>query len=437
MNRRLVTFLAVTAVLAAACRADAGPELEFGEVTSGEVVETVAAPATIEPRDRVTVNAPATGVVAELLVSDGDEVAAGDPVVRLDAPTVEQSIAQAEAALNAANALAGIQTGVDLSPLIGAVREQFEAVIPPLLFSLTEQADALPEEQRQRAFDAITEATATYGDAVNALAEAERQAAASAQAANASTRAAAAAQRAQAELALQAAQARADDLLVTAPVAGVVELARGSSAGGGVELPSTGDLGDLGSLLGGGGGAATSSTGPVSQGSEVSAGQALVTIYDLSSFRVSAAVDEIDAIHVVAGQRAIVLVDALGDVELDAVVEHVALEPTVGTGGGVAFGVTLRLLSPPGDTPLRPGLSGSTEIVVNRIDADRVVPSSALRRRGSGEVVYVVRDGVIREVAVTVLAIGDDRAAVDGDVRTGEVIVIAGIEEVADGDPAP
>lgn len=433
MNRPLVTLVAAAALAASACRGDQGPVLEFGEVTSGEVVETIAAPATLEPRDRATVTAPATGVVAELLVADGDEVAAGDPLVRLDAPSVQQSIAQAEAAVTAANALAGIQTGVDLSPLIGAVREQFEAVIPPLLYSLTEQADALPEDARQRAFDAITQATVAYGDALQSLTDAEQAASASAQAASASTRAAAAAQRAQAELALQAAESRADDLLVTAPVGGVVELARGGS-GPDVELPA-GDLGDLGSLFGGGG-AGTSSTGPVARGSEVSSGQDLVTIYDLSGFRVSASVDEIDAVHVDEGQRALVLVDAFGDLELDAVVEHVALEPTVGTGGGVAFSVTLRLLST-ATAALRPGLSGSTEIVVNRIDADRVVPSSALRRRDSSEVVYIARDGVIHEVPVTVLAIGDDRAAVDGDLEVGEQIVVGGIEEVADGDPVP
>jgi multidrug efflux pump subunit AcrA (membrane-fusion protein) len=436
VNRHLVIAASVMAVLAAGCQGDAGPDLQFGEVVGGEVVETIAAPATIEPRDRVTVNAPATGVVAELFVEDGDEVAVGDPLARLDAPTVQQSIEQAEAAVTAANALAGIQTGVDLSPLIAAVRTQFESVIPPLLFSLTEQAGALPEEeQRQRALDAITEASTGYDEAVAALADAEQQAAASARAASASTRAAAAAQRAQAELALEAAQVRADGLLVTAPAAGVVELSRGGS-GVTPDLGGAGDLGDLEALFGGGS-AGSASAGPVSRGSEVSAGQSLLTIYDLSGFRMLASVDEIDAVHVQAGQRAVVLVDALGDIELDGVVDHVAIEPTVGTGGGVAFPVTVRLLSPPRDVPLRPGLSGSVEIVVNRLDADTVVSSSALRRRGGGEVVYVVRDDVIREVPVTVLAIGDDRAAVQGDLDVGETVVVGGIEEVADGDPVP
>jgi len=435
VNRRLV-IAAVMALLAAGCQRDAGPELQFGEVVGGEVVETIAAPATIEPRDRVTVNAPATGVVAELFVEDGDEVAVGDHLLRLDAPSVERSIEQAEAAVAAANALAGIQTGVDLSPLIAAVRTQFESVIPPLLFSLSEQAGALPEEeQRQRALDAITEASTAYDDAVKALADAEQQAAASARAASASTRVAAAAQRAQAELALDAAQSRADGLLVTSPSAGVVELSRGG-AGATPDLGGAGDLGDLEALFGGGA-ASSASAGPVSRGSEVGTGQSLLTVYDLSGFRMRASVDEIDAVHVQAGQRAVVLVDALGDLELDGVVDHVAIEPTVGTGGGVAFTVAVRLLSPPRDVPLRPGLSGSVEIVVNRLDADTVVSSSALRRRGGGEVVYVVRDDVIREVPVIVLAIGDDRAAVQGDLSVGESVVVGGIEEVADGDPVP
>lgn len=435
MRAAATASIVALALVATGCRGDAGPTLTFGEVETGEVVETVAAPATLQPRDRVTVKAPATGVVAELFVEDGDQVQTGDPLLRLDAPTIQQSIEQAQAALTAADSLAGIQTGVDLSPLIGAVRQQFEAVLPPLLFSLTEQAEALPEEQRQAALDAIAEATAAYGSAVASLSDAEQQAAASARAASASTRAAAAAQRAQAELALQAAQARADDLLVTAPAAGVVELSRG----GGMDLPPVGDLGDLGDLGSflGDGQASTASTGPIALGGEVSSGQDLLAIFDLSGFRVDASVDEIDAVRVAAGQRAVVLVDAFGDREFDAVVDHVALEPTVGAGGGVSYPVSLRLLNHPGDLAMRPGLTGSAEIVVNRVDADTVVSSSALRRRGGAEVVYVVRDEVIHEVEVQVLAIGDDRAAIEGELEVGESVVIGGIEEVADGDRVP
>lgn len=428
---------AAAAVLAA-CSSGAAPDIELGTVTSGEVVETVAAPATIEPADRVTVSAPASGVVVELMVEDGDVVKTGDPLLRLDAPTVLQSVEQAEAAVAAADALAGVQTGIDLSPLISGVRTQFEAVVPDLLFALTTQADALDEPARSAAFDAITEATANYNEAVLALRDAEEQASASARAADASTRAAAAAQRAQAELALEAAKSRADDLLVTSPAAGVVELARGGSGGGpsDLDLGAVGELGDFGAFLGGGG-ATSTSTGPIAEGVGVSSGQSLITVYDLSGFSANAALDEIDAVLVSEGQRALVLVDAFGDVELQGVVDHVGLEPSVGSGGGVAYPVSVRLIGLTSDLQLRPGLSGSAEIEVNRVEADTIVPSSALRRRGGGEVVYVVRDGTIREIPVTVLAIGSDEAAIEGELAVGDEVVVRGIEEVSDGDPAP
>src|SRR5690606_7841168 len=103
------SVLAGTLLLAtAACSSDPGPPIVLSPVTTGEVVETVAAPTTLQPRDRVEVQAPASGTVAELLVDDGDEVAAGDPLVRLTAPSIEQTIAQAEAAVAAADALAGV-----------------------------------------------------------------------------------------------------------------------------------------------------------------------------------------------------------------------------------------------------------------------------------------------------------------------------------------
>ena len=121
---RTALVVALVAALATACSSEADPTVALGPVRAGEVVATVAAPASLEPRDRVVVQAPASGTVAELLVEDGDVVAAGDPVLRLTAPSIDQTIAQAEAAVSAADALAGVETGLDLSPVFGAVSSQ-------------------------------------------------------------------------------------------------------------------------------------------------------------------------------------------------------------------------------------------------------------------------------------------------------------------------
>lgn len=440
--RTAASFVAV-GMAAAACSADPGPPIVLGEVTVGEVVETVAAPATLEPRDRVSVAAPASGTVAELLVADGDRVEQGDPLVRLTAPSVEQTIAQAQAAVEAADALAGVQAGVDLSPLIGAVRDQLDAVVPGLLDLLDDQASALPEDGRDDAREAIASARSQYEEAQDRLAAAEAEAAGTAASATASQRAAAEAQRRQAELALEAAELRADDLTVTAPAGGVVELARGDAA------PATGDLGALEGLGGDGqadmsglegllgGGGTASRVGPIAEGTEVTAGQALLTVFDLGAFRAQGEVDEIDVVDVAEGQTVTVLVDAFPTAEMAGIVEHVAIEPRSGVAGGVVYAVTVDLRSVPDDVGLRVGLSGSIEIVTATIESDTVIPSSALRRRGASDVVFVARDGAVRQVDVTIVAIGDDEAAVEGDLASGDLVVVEGIDEIADGDSIP
>jgi HlyD family secretion protein len=163
----------------------------------------------------------------------------------------------------------------------------------------------------------------------------------------------------------------------------------------------------------------------------------LLTIYDLSGFTANVEVDEIDVVEVEEGQAVTVLVDAFPATELRGVVSHVALAPRRGVTGGASYAVTVDLRGVPADVRLRVGLTASAEIEVRRLESDAVVPTSALLRRGGGEVVHVVRDGVAREVPVTVLAIGDDTAAVEGHLEPGERVVTIGVELIEDGDEVP
>lgn len=441
--RRLVPVGLIAALTLAACTSGADREIELGEVTAGEVVETVAAPARIEPRGQQTVASPATGEVAELLVDDGDVVEAGDPVLRLESDSVELSIAQAEAAVEAAEALvSSAGAGVDLSPLIAVVREQLQATVPTLLEVLASQVDALPDgPAREQALTQLAQANANYAGAVQALHDAEQEAASSAAQASAGQRAAAEAQRTQAELALQAAEGRADDLVVMAPTDGIVELGRAGGTGASGVPGSTGSGGlgagdvsgfDVGSLLGDAG--SSSADAPLAVGAAVAAGQALFTVYDLGGFHAQVTVDEVDAVRVEAGQAAVVLVDAFPEAELTGKVEHVAVAPERGETGGVVFPVTVSI-DDSDTTRLRVGLTASAEIEVGRVQADLVVPTAALFRRGGQEVVLVEREGVARQIPVDVLAIGADRAAVAGDLAVGDRIVVVGVEDLVDGDP--
>ncbi len=439
-RRRAIAGLSVAALLLAACDGDEELEFETARVVAGEVVETVAAAAELEPAARVAVTAPAGGEIVELHVDDGDEVEAGDPLVRLRSDTIELQIAQAEAALDAADAMTGITGGgVDISPLFGAVRGQLEAVLPPLLDGLDNQAAQIEDDDARERFESsIAEARGSYQASVVELREAEQSTRSEAEQATASQQRAAAAQREQARLALEAAEARDDELTLVAPADGVVELGRAGGGGGGLgDLGALGGPGDLDGLEGLGdlpSAGGEEDTGPLARGAEVGPGQLLATVYDLSSFSARVEVDEIDVVEVEEGQRATVLVDAYPDVELDGHVTFVAISPTRGGGGGALYGVTVALPTVPDEVRLRVGLTASSEIVVREVDGETVVPTAALLRRGREDLVRVVRDGVVHDVAVEVEAIGEQSAAVSGDLEVDERVVTTGVDRLSDGD---
>jgi HlyD family secretion protein len=497
------------ALLVAGCTNDDGEVIETAVVESGEVVQTVAAPARIEPAARATVSASVAGLVAELLVEDGDEVGAGDELVRLTSASLDEQVEQAEAAVASAQeaAAAARDAGVDLSPAIGAMRGQVDGVFPPLLSALESQVTAA-ESALEGAIAAVADTTAatdelrgallaalddddlldavdgldldaladgpdgsaalaTLEDARGATAQARSQLAATraaiddtsaqlasteaalqgqADAAGAAQTAAAEAQIEQAARALEAAEAQLEGLVVTAPIGGVVELVRDGSAG----VPDGGQLGDLGALDGADGleglerfgtgplgGNGTEVTGPIAVGREVTVGQPLVRIFDLSSFHADVEVDEIDVVEVERGQPVQLTVDAYPGEELEGAVAHVAMAPVRGVTGGALYPVTVELTGVPDEVRLRTGLTASAEVEVRRVDAELVVPTSALLRRGGGEVVYLVRDGVAHETAVEVLAIGDEDAAIDGPLERGDEVVTIGVELVEDGDELP
>lgn len=525
MRRSSVSPAPVVAVVAAlallvACTGEPGPTLETAEVGPGEVVQTIATAARIEPIGRVTVAAPTAGEVEALFVGDGDVVSRGERLLRLDDEALAAQIAQAEAALETTAQLPGLAAaGIDLAPVLGALAGTFDSALPALLGALGAQvdvteaavvgvvrtaadaadgqaaavealADAIAEAVAQLPVDeeldldtdlepglldeldlgadpeqvaaaiaaaetAARDARAQLGAAQSALggiagelSQAQAEAAATAAAAEQAQLAAIEAQREQAEQALEAIRDQLDDLTLLAPVAGVVELVRdegGAPAGlpGGVpDLGSLGDvggLGGIGELLGGAGAGSSgvSASGPVTVGSEVGPGQALLRIYDLSRFTAELDVDELDIVEVEVGQSVVVLVDAFPGVELDGVVDRVAIAPDRSPTGGATYPVSVRLTEVPDEVGLRVGLTAAAEVEVRRVEAELVVPTSALLRRGGQEVVFAVREGRAVEVPVQVLAIGDDTAALEGDLASGEQVVTIGVELVEDGDEVP
>jgi multidrug resistance efflux pump len=184
---------------------------------------TVSADARVVPARRAELDPPgAGGVVAEVSVAEGGEVAAGAPLLRLDAAVADAEVASAEAAVAAATANA---------EQARAAAEQAEAGVEAAiaaaegaragLTAADAQRDGLPSgasSSQERAADAEVDRARAALDA----ARAERSSARAARTAARAAASAAEAEVARAEAGLAAAVAARDRLTLTAPFAGTV-----------------------------------------------------------------------------------------------------------------------------------------------------------------------------------------------------------------------
>jgi HlyD family secretion protein len=113
----------------------------------------------------------------------------------------------------------------------------------------------------------------------------------------------------------------------------------------------------------------------------------LMTIADLSTIEAEIRVDETDIIRVAIGDKATVTVDALPDTPLAGHVTEIGNSPIGQTAEGQTssnqegkdFKVVVQLDAPP--SSLRPGLSASAEIFVDRRDQALVIPLQAVTVR--------------------------------------------------------
>jgi HlyD family secretion protein len=419
-------------------------------VRTAEVVERVSAPGAVQAAGQAELKAPAAARVERLVVKDGQAVKEGQLVAELSSEQVEDQLRQAQAAVDAASSLGGVAPTLPTGAALSAfqqVQSQVTATSAAVIAALRSALPLVPGAQRARLEARIDRAQVRVAQLQRQADQAAEQAAA-ASAAQAdslqrSLQAATAAQRSQAELALELARNQQERLTLRSPLAGNVQLGR--SGGGGTTLPQVQGLpeGAEQALQGLGGGTQAAQTGPpLRVGSEVTAGQTVATVYDVSDLLVAAEVDETDIALVKPGQLARVELDAFPQAAFAAKVRRVAVAPTAGqsAAGGVTYQVDLVLgEADAGEAQPVPrvGMTATAAIAVRRTTNRPSVPGSALVGRPGGQAVFVVEDGKVHLRPVQVAADGDDRVAVASGVRDGERVVSRGAERLRDGQDWP
>jgi HlyD family secretion protein len=446
VRRESVALSAASVVLltltAGSCGDDSA-DIVLGEVGRADVVETVEAPATVVASAAATLTAAADGTVAELRVSPGDEVAAGDVLAVIDSPVAQRALDQAGEALAAAERAAA--TGeMDSGELVATQRATDEAAAEAFGQARDAAGQIAEQELRQALLAQVDAAEQRYLAASQAAQEAVRSVQDGVESLSDAVAALGVAQRVQAQQAHDVAQATVDALTLRAPFDGVVQL-------GGVAVHQP--AGGLEELLGGAGGlpgrppAAGDGAGPGVQpslavGSPVRAGTPLLTVVDMTGLSLRAEVDETDVLLVAPDVTADVELDATPGAAYEAVVTVVDVLPSPSARGGVAYGVRLTL----GDGTLadgspapepRPGMSAIARLKVREAVNTIAVPAAAVLRVDGSDIVWVVRDGRAERTLVTVGAQGPDLVQIRSGLRAGDLIVVRGADQVTDGQRLP
>ena len=116
----LTVLIIITAIVAGCAMPGSAPAADAPETAVSVEAEAqpvkasdeISADAVVVPVTSATLSLPTGGIVAELLVAEGDQVEQGQPLLRLDAARQAAAVAQAEAAvLSAESRLAEFQAG--------------------------------------------------------------------------------------------------------------------------------------------------------------------------------------------------------------------------------------------------------------------------------------------------------------------------------------
>jgi len=400
------------------------------KVERGDVVVGVRETGFVEPKKRVEVKSKVAGMLAELVVEEGDRVEEGQLIARLDVPELEAQRDQIRAQLDAArerSRQARLSHSLD-SELIASQLQQAESNLRAAQHGASEaearhrDAERIYETKR-RLFENGGYVSQNEVDSAKAAREVAAQAWQSAKERVEQQRAALAIAKArrtdvqvsqsrvseaeasvrQIEDSLTEIETRLRESLIRAPCAGVV-IARHVREG---EL--------------------------ITAVSYYGAGAPIVSIGDLSTMLVKVNLNEVDVSKVKLGQSVTITADALPDRTFEGRVTRIspASAGEVRESGIVRFPVEVTVLGDSAD--LKPGMTANVEIVGERADDVLWVPNDALFEKDGEWFVTVVtgeKKGrpITKDRKVTKGLATDSRTEIRSGLKEGEEVQLGKAE---------
>jgi HlyD family secretion protein len=372
--------VAVVLLALAAWLALRGTPAEAVAARYAPLVRTLQFSARVATLSRVDVGSTVTGRVAQVLVREGDQVRAGQPLVRLESEESEAALEQAVAAEKQAEArLAGLRSTGRVASR--AQLEQADA-------NLTAARAELKRSQQLVSQGFVS--ASRLDDAKRAVEVAEAQ-----------KHAAQAQTQANADRGTDVVQAQAQMQAARAATAA----ARARLAQSAVSAPAD----------------ARVLSRQVEPGQIVQPGRALVGLAFAGPTQIVAQVDERFLDQLRTGQKALVVADAFAAQRMAAMVQSIA--PAVDAQRG-AVEVKFSLDQPP-PSFLREDMTLSVEVETARRERALVLPTRALRAAPAGEAVLVAADGRAAEKRVATGLRTLDAVEIVSGLAEGDLVLLA------------
>lgn len=364
-------------------------------VTKTTVLATVSGSGTLASPSDAGVDFTTGGTLTEVDVKAGDKVKKGQVLAKVDPTDAEETLAEDQASLTAAQAnLTKVEEG-ELPASTGS--------------SGASGSDGSSGSGSRGGAAATPTPTPTPTVDPAQLAQAQAQVT-------------------QAQNKVDADQRAVDGCVLKAPVAGTV-----ASVGGAKGDTVSGSSGGSGSSSGSAGGSGGSGSSG-SSGSSASSGSTptgFVVLTNPSGMQVTADFSEADSLKIKAGQAATVTLNAESGTVLNAKVLSISSLPaSSGSSGGggssssaVQYPATLQITS---DTSnLRTGLSASIQVVTGSATNALSVPTAAVSGTGANRTVLVVnKDGSTTRTDVTVGVEGDSTDQITSGLTEGQQVQI-------------
>jgi len=340
----VVTVICLVSVFFTGCRGSENEGQETAEAMRGDLVISVDVSGNLEMPRKTDLSFGTSGMVKAIMVEEGDRVVEGETLAKLDAPSLEASVAMAE---------------LDLEQTIYPYYSYTHARdVPGIWLALDEAKDDLEEAQELLDEGKIDEAQLLLEQVEQSLDKAKEKSKSRVWSLPLSVKLA--------ELQLDQAQAELDKTIITASFDGVVAAVY------------------------------------IKEGQQLSAmtyANPAISLIDPSEIKMNGVIDEIDVPRVKPGQEAIVILDALPDKEVKGRITFIS--PASTTEMGVVFYKTTITLENP-DEELKDGMSATAEIIIEQHNDVLLIPNRAIQGSWENPFVEVVTDEQIEKRQISI-----------------------------------